>query len=77
MVGVTVEDDATICAGAVLRPGVTVGTRSVVGMGAVVTQDVLPDTVVYGNPAQARYDKEDYLRKKRDWESSGVQRHLR
>jgi acetyltransferase-like isoleucine patch superfamily enzyme len=69
MVGVTVEDDATICAGAVLRPGITVGARSVVGMGAVVIRDVPPDTVVYGNPAQARYGKEDYLKKKRDWES--------
>ena len=70
MVGVTVDDDATICAGAVLRPGITVGAHSVVGMGAVVTQDVPPNTVVYGNPAQIRYGKDAYLAKKRDWESS-------
>jgi len=69
MVGVTVEDDAIICAGAVLRPGITVGARSVVGMGSVVTQDVPPDAVVYGNPAKTRYRKNAYLAKKRDWES--------
>jgi acetyltransferase-like isoleucine patch superfamily enzyme len=68
MVGVTVEDDAIVCAGAVLRPGITVGARSVVGMGAVVTQDVPPDSVVYGNPARARYSRDVYLRKKAEWE---------
>ena len=69
MVGVTVEDDAVICAGAVLRPGITVGARSVIGMGAIVTKDVQPDTVVYGSPAAEKYDREVYLRKKLEWES--------
>lgn len=69
MVGVVVEDDAIVCAGAVLRPGITVGARSVVGMGAVVTQDVPPDVVVYGNPAQVKYTKAVYLKKKTEWES--------
>jgi len=68
MVGVTVEDDAIICAGAVLRPGITVGARSVIGMGAIVTKNVPPDTVVYGNPAIAGYTKEVYQRKKMEWE---------
>jgi len=69
MVGVVVEDDAIVCAGAVLRPGITVGARSVVGMGAVVTQDVPPDVVVYGNPAHVKYSKTVYLKKKTEWES--------
>jgi acetyltransferase-like isoleucine patch superfamily enzyme len=69
MVGVTVEDDAIICAGAVLRPGITVGARSVVGMGAIVTKDVPPDTVVYGSPATEKYVKEVYLSKRLEWES--------
>jgi len=71
MIGVTVEDDAIVCAGAVLRPGVTVGARSVVGMGAVVTQDVPPDSVVYGNPARLMYSRDVYLRKKAEWEKEG------
>ena len=64
MVGVAVEDDAVICAGAVLMPGVTVGARSVVGMGSVVTRDVPPDSVVFGNPAKVRYTKEAYIVKR-------------
>ena len=69
MVGVTVEDDAVICAGAILRPGITVGRGAVVGMGAIVTRDVLPESVVYGNPARAMYGVEKYRVKKREWES--------
>jgi len=68
MIGVTVEDDAIVCAGSILRPGITVGARSVIGMGAIVTRDVCADSVVYGNPAQAKYTKEIYLKKKAEWE---------
>ena len=39
-------------AGAIICPGVTIGENSVVGAGSVVTHDVLPNTVVAGNPAQ-------------------------
>ena len=68
MIGVTVEDDAIVCAGSILRPGITVGARSVIGMGAVVTKDVPADSVVYGNPAHAKYTKEIYLQKKTECE---------
>jgi len=68
MVGVTVEDGAVICAGAILKAGIRVGARSVVGMGSVVTRDVPPDVVVYGNPARVRYSLEEYLEKKTEWE---------
>ena len=49
---VKIEEDVWIGAGAVIIPGVTVGARSVIGAGSVVTKDVLSDTVVAGNPAQ-------------------------
>jgi len=49
---VTVEDGCWIGLGAMLLPGVTVGHGSVVGAGAVVSQDVPPNTFVQGNPAQ-------------------------
>jgi acetyltransferase-like isoleucine patch superfamily enzyme len=46
-------EDAFIGARAVILKGVTVGARSVVGAGAVVTRDVPPDTVAVGVPARA------------------------
>jgi acetyltransferase-like isoleucine patch superfamily enzyme len=68
MVGVTVEDGAIIGARAVFRPGVRVGRNSVVAMGAVVTRDVPPDTVVMGVPAKVAYSRAEYDRKKKAWD---------
>lgn len=49
---VSVGDDVWIGGRAVLNPGVSVGDRSVVASGAVVTRDVPEDVVVAGNPAE-------------------------
>jgi UDP-2-acetamido-3-amino-2,3-dideoxy-glucuronate N-acetyltransferase len=46
-----VKKGASIGAGAVILPGVTIGERAVVGAGAVVTKDVPNDAAVVGNPA--------------------------
>ena len=67
MIGVTVEDGAIICARAVLKAGVTVGRNSVVAMGAVVTKDVPPGTVVVGVPARVAYSREEYDKKRAAW----------
>jgi UDP-2-acetamido-3-amino-2,3-dideoxy-glucuronate N-acetyltransferase len=48
----TSRRDATIGAGPVILPGVTVGERAMVGAGAVVTKDVPADVIVVGNPAR-------------------------
>src|SRR5450756_1921226 len=50
--GAIVKKDAKVGANATLLPGVTIGERSLVGAGAVVTKDVPPDKVVAGNPAR-------------------------
>lgn len=44
--------NAWIGAGATILPGVTVGENAIVGAASVVTKDVLPNTVVVGNPAR-------------------------
>ena len=44
--GVQVGVNATIL------PYITIGERSLIGSGAVVTKDIPPDVVVYGNPAR-------------------------
>ena len=49
---VKICDDAWIGAGAMILRGVTVGEGGVVAAGAVVTKDVLPYSVVAGNPAE-------------------------
>lgn len=70
MVGVIVEDGAIIGSRSVFKPGVRVGRNSVVAMAAVVTKDVLPETVVMGHPAKSVYSRAEYDRKKKEWESS-------
>jgi acetyltransferase-like isoleucine patch superfamily enzyme len=47
-VGVTVEQGASICAGAIILPGVKIGERAMVGAGAIVVKDVPPGKTVVG-----------------------------
>lgn len=49
---VTIGAGCVIGAGALLRPGVTIGDVATVAMGAVVTRDVAPGATVKGNPAR-------------------------
>ena len=48
---ILIQRGASIGAGAVVLPGVTVGEFAMVGAGAVVTRDVPAHGLVYGNPA--------------------------
>lgn len=47
-----VEQGASIGAGAVLLPGITIGAGAMVGAGAVVTRSVPANAIVIGNPAR-------------------------
>jgi len=47
-----VKRGASIGSGATILCGVTIGEHAIVGAGSVVTKDVLPGTIVAGNPAR-------------------------
>jgi maltose O-acetyltransferase len=47
-----VEDDVWIGAGVIVLPGVTIGARSVIGAGSVVTRSIPSDSVGVGNPCR-------------------------
>lgn len=47
-----VKKGASIGAGSVILPGITIGESALVGAGSVVTEDVPSNAVVYGNPAK-------------------------
>ena len=49
-----VRRGATIGANVTIGPGIQIGEYSMIGMGAVVTRDVKPFELVYGNPARLR-----------------------
>jgi maltose O-acetyltransferase len=49
---VTIGEDAWIGGSAVICPGVTIGDRSVIGAGSVVTKDIPPDVFAAGNPCR-------------------------
>lgn len=51
--GITIGDDVWIGSGCRILDGVTIGSRSVVGAGAVVTHAVPPGCVAMGVPARA------------------------
>jgi acetyltransferase-like isoleucine patch superfamily enzyme len=54
--GPTIRRGARIGGGAILCPGVEIGEEAFVGAGAVVTKDVPPKKIVYGNPARVHGD---------------------
>jgi acetyltransferase-like isoleucine patch superfamily enzyme len=55
---ITLKSGASVGANATLLPGITIGTKAMIGAGAVVTQDVPDYAVVVGNPAKIiRYVK--------------------
>ncbi len=49
---VEIEDDVWIGYGAIIISGVKIGRGAIIAAGAVVTKDVLPYSIVAGNPAR-------------------------
>ena len=49
---ITIGEDVWIGGGAIILPGVTVGDRTVIGSGSVVTKDIPSDVFAAGNPCK-------------------------
>jgi maltose O-acetyltransferase len=49
---ITLGDGVWLGAGVIVCPGVTIGENTTVGAGAIVTRDLPPNVVAYGNPAR-------------------------
>jgi maltose O-acetyltransferase len=49
---ITIGEDVWLGGSVVVCPGVTIGDRSVIGAGSVVTKDIPPDVFAAGNPCK-------------------------
>ena len=54
---ITIGEDCWIGHGAIILNGVTLGDRSIVGAGSIVTKDVPSEKIVAGNPARVISDR--------------------
>lgn len=61
---VLIGDQCFVGVGAVILPGVTIGSRTIIGANAVVSRDVPPGSVVAGNPARVIAEVDEWLARK-------------
>jgi UDP-2-acetamido-3-amino-2,3-dideoxy-glucuronate N-acetyltransferase len=63
-----IRKGASIGANATILPGIEIGSKAMIGAGTVVTMNVPPNAVVYGNPGRiVRYVDADAV----EWQQSG------
>ncbi len=55
--GIFVEDFAWVGVGAIVLDGVRIGSKSIIGAGSVVVQDIPPKTIAYGVPAEVKKER--------------------
>ena len=58
-----IGNDVFLGANAVVLPGISIGDGAIIGAGAIVTKDVLSNTVVAGNPAKFICTVQEYIQK--------------
>ncbi len=72
---VYIGENAWICAGVIIVPGVHIGKNTVIGAGSVVTRDIPDNVVAVGNPCRvlrevSERDRTYFFREERiDWEN--------
>ena len=49
---IVIEDDVWVGAHSIILKGVTIGARSIIGAGSVVTKSIPADCVAAGNPCR-------------------------
>lgn len=62
---VVIGDDVFVGADAILLPGVKVGSKVIIGAGAVVTRDIPDNSVAVGSPARVVMTYDEYIEKNR------------
>ncbi len=72
---VYIGENAWICAGVIILPGVKIGKNTVIGAGSIVTKDIPDNVVAVGNPCRvlrevSERDHEYFYKNERiDWEN--------
>lgn len=51
---ITIGDSAWIGAGSIVLPGVTIGAGAVIGASSLVTTDMPPDSLAFGQPCRVQ-----------------------
>ena len=69
---VVIKDNCIVGSGSVISAGVKLGEGCVVGAGSLVLEDVQARTVVFGSPAHPYYSKQEYEKKKKQWDKMAI-----
>lgn len=67
LTGILIEEDVIICANSTLAPGIRIGKGAVIGIGSVVTKDVLNGMLVVGSPARVVSTRQEFEEKRKEW----------
>lgn len=51
---ITIGDRVWLGAGTIVLPGVTIGADTTIGAGSIVTRDIPPNTLAFGNPCRVQ-----------------------